>query len=106
MRKRRRARRWWWMVTSIPVGVVGGRDGGRWLARCVRACRKSDPAPRSAGLPGAEQGRPVARLRRFDGLSAESDQVLGTSFGKEQNGTDVTVLRQAFGPSATPEGSR
>lgn len=33
----------------------------------------------------------------FDQLSREeSDQVLGTSFGKEQNGTDVTVLRQAF----------
>lgn len=32
----------------------------------------------------------------FDQLSREeSDQVLGTSFGK-QNGTDVTVLRQAF----------
>ncbi|TDF82459.1 type VI secretion system membrane subunit TssM [Pseudomonas sp. H9] len=33
----------------------------------------------------------------FDQLSREeSDQVLGTSFLKEQNGTDVDVLRQAF----------
>ncbi|MDR6711426.1 type VI secretion system protein ImpL [Pseudomonas hunanensis] len=103
LRKRRRARPLNGVLVTVPVDVLqsGTEQDLEALARQVRA-RLQDihqtlhvDAPvylvlsKADCLPGFDEF--------FDQLSREdSDQVLGTSFRKEQNGTDAGVLRQAF----------
>ncbi|SVJ71407.1 Uncharacterised protein [Klebsiella pneumoniae] len=66
----------------------------------------ADPAPRSAGLPGAEQGRPVARLRRVLRPVEPRGERPGSGHqlrqGAERHRCDGPAPG-VRGPSATPE---
>lgn len=103
LRKRRRGRPLNGVIVTVPVEALFMKheSGLEPLARHVRG-RLQDinqqlhvnvPVylilSKSDQLPGFEEF--------FEQLSREeSDQVLGSSFGTEQNGTDVAVLRQEF----------
>ncbi|WP_259699319.1 type VI secretion system membrane subunit TssM, partial [Pseudomonas chlororaphis] len=103
LRKRRRGRPLNGVLVTIPVELLlsGNEQDLETLARQVRA-RLQDvhqklhvDVPVYLVLSKADQLLGFDEF--FDQLSREeSDQVLGTSFRKEQNGTDVAVLRQEF----------
>ncbi|MBU4634932.1 type VI secretion system membrane subunit TssM [Pseudomonas chlororaphis] len=103
LRKRRRGRPLNGVLVTIPVELLlsGNEQDLDTLARQVRA-RLQDvhqklhvDVPVYLVLSKADQLLGFDEF--FDQLSREeSDQVLGTSFRKEQNGTDVAVLRQEF----------
>ncbi len=103
LRKRRRARPLNGVMVSIPVETLLSDDEMALdtLARQVRARLQEIQQTLHLDLPVylvlSKADQLLGFDEFFDQLSREeSDQVLGTSFGKEQNGTDVTVLRQAF----------
>ncbi len=103
LRKRRRARPLNGVMVSIPVETLLSDDEMALdtLARQVRARLQEIQQTLHLDLPVylvlSKADQLLGFDEFFDQLSREeSDRVLGTSFGKEQNGTDVTVLRQAF----------
>ncbi|EOZ4791955.1 type VI secretion system membrane subunit TssM [Pseudomonas aeruginosa] len=103
LRKRRRARPLNGVMVSIPVETLLSDDEMALdtLARQVRARLQEIQQTLHLDLPVYLVLSKADQLLGFDEFfdqlrREESDQVLGTSFGKEQNGTDVTVLRQAF----------
>ncbi|AMO78602.1 MULTISPECIES: type VI secretion system membrane subunit TssM [Pseudomonas] len=103
LRKRRRARPLNGVLVNLPVDLLqrGNEEELTLLAHQVRARlleihqRLHVEVPVYVVLSKADK---LAGFEEFfDQLSREeSDQVLGTSFRKEQNGTDITVLRQEF----------
>jgi type VI secretion system protein ImpL len=103
LRKRRRNRPLNGVLVTIPVEMLLGatRPELETLARQVRA-RLQDVHQRlhvdaPVYLVLSKADKLLGFNEFFDQLSREeSDQVLGTSFRKQQNGTDVTVLRAEF----------
>lgn len=102
LRKRRRTRPLNGILVAVPVDLLWGDENALMLAaQQIRArlletrryLRADVPVylvlSKADLLPGFDEF--------FDGLSREEcDQVLGASFGKDQNGTDAQVLRQAI----------
>ncbi|MBO3277351.1 type VI secretion system membrane subunit TssM [Pseudomonas schmalbachii] len=103
LRKRKRARPLNGVLVNIPIEQL--RDSSEseldTLARQVRARLQEVQQKLHTDLPVylllSKADRLLGFDEFFDQLSREeSDQVLGVSFRKEQNGTDVSVLRQEF----------
>ncbi|AGI22647.1 type VI secretion protein IcmF [Pseudomonas sp. ATCC 13867] len=103
LRKRRRARPLNGVVVNIPVDLLlaGDEQGLEALGRQIRARLQDVHRNLHIDLPIylvlGKADKLLGFDEFFDQLSREeSDQVLGVSFRKEQNGTDAGVLRQEF----------
>ncbi|MFJ4143265.1 type VI secretion system membrane subunit TssM [Pseudomonas sp. NPDC089734] len=103
LRKRRRGRPLNGVLVTIPVEMLlaGDEQGLETLARQVRSRLQEIHQKLHVDVPVylvlSKADKLLGFDEFFDQLSREeSDQVLGTSFRKEQNGTDVAVLRQEF----------
>ncbi|MEG1628714.1 type VI secretion system membrane subunit TssM [Pseudomonas sp.] len=103
LRKRRRGRPLNGVLVSIPMDVLisGNEDGLRVIADQVRARLQDIRQKLHVDVPVylvlSKADRLLGFNESFDQLTREeSDQVLGSSFAKEQNGADVTMLRQQF----------
>ena len=103
LRKRRRNRPLNGVLVTIPVESLlsGSEQDLDALARLVRARLQDVHQKLHVDVPIYLVLSKADRLLGFDEFfdqltREESDQVLGSSFRKEQNGTDVTVLRSEF----------
>jgi len=103
LRKRRRGRPLNGVLVTLPVELLRSGDGQELaaLATTVRQRLQEVHQKLHVDVPVylvlSKADLLLGFDEFFDQLSREeSDQVLGTSFGKEQNGTDRAVLRQAF----------
>ncbi|QHD00092.1 type VI secretion protein VasK [Pseudomonas sp. S04] len=103
LRKRRRNRPLNGVLVTIPVEtLLGGSERElETLARQVRARLQDVHQKLHVDVPIYLVLSKADRLLGFDEFfdqltREESDQVLGTSFRKDQSGTDVTVLRTEF----------
>ena len=103
LRKRRRNRPLNGVLVTIPVGSLlsGSEQELEVLARQVRARLQDVHQKLHVDVPVYLVVSKADRLLGFDEFfdqltREESDQVLGTSFRKEQSGTDVAVLRTEF----------
>ena len=103
LRKRRRNRPLNGVLVTIPVETLlsGNEQGLETLARQVRARLQDVHQRLHVDVPIYLVLSKADRLLGFDEFfdqltREESDQVLGTSFRKDQSGTDVTVLRAEF----------
>jgi len=103
LRKRRRNRPLNGVLVTIPVEMLlgGSEQDLDTLARQVRARLQDVHQKLHVDLPIYLVLSKADQLLGFDEFfdqltREESDQVLGTSFRKDQSGTDVTVLRQEF----------
>ena len=103
LRKRRRNRPLNGVLVTIPVETLlgGSEQELETLARQVRARLQDVHQKLHVDVPIYLVLSKADRLLGFDEFfdqltREESDQVLGTSFRKDQSGTDVTVLRTEF----------
>ncbi|UCO98903.1 type VI secretion system membrane subunit TssM [Metapseudomonas lalkuanensis] len=103
LRKRRRARPLNGVLVNLPVDLLlaGNEPELERLARQVRARLQDINQRLHVDVPVylvlGKADKLTGFEEFFDHLSREeSDQVLGASFRKEQDGTDVSVLRQEF----------
>lgn len=102
MRKRRRNRPLNGVLVTIDIKTLEGDEAGlEGLARQVRERLREIHQRLHVNVPVylvlAKSDQVVGFDAFFDQLSREeSEQVLGTSFRKGQNGTDVLVLREEF----------
>lgn len=103
LRKRRRNRPLNGVLVTIPVESLlsGSEQDLDALARLVRARLQDVHQKLHVDVPIYLVLSKADRLLGFDEFfdqltREESDQVLGSSFRKEQNGTDATVLRTEF----------
>jgi len=103
LRKRRRNRPLNGVLVTIPVELLLGANEQdlETLARQVRARLQDVHQKLHVDVPIYLVLSKADQLLGFDEFfdqltREESDQVLGTSFRKEQSGTDVTVLRAEF----------
>ncbi|WP_347902746.1 type VI secretion system membrane subunit TssM [Pseudomonas purpurea] len=103
LRKRRRNRPLNGVLVTIPVEMLlsGSEQDLDTLARQVRARLQEVHQKLHVDLPIYLVLSKADQLLGFDEFfdqltREESDQVLGTSFRKEQSGTDVAVLRAEF----------
>lgn len=103
LRKRRRNRPLNGVLVTIPVETLlsGSEQELEMLARQVRARLQDVHQKLHVDVPVYLVLSKADRLLGFDEFfdqltREESDQVLGTSFRKEQSGTDVAVLRSEF----------
>jgi type VI secretion system protein ImpL len=103
LRKRRRNRPLNGVLVTIPVETLlgGSEQDLDTLARQVRARLQEVHQKLHVDVPIYLVLSKADRLLGFDEFfdqltREESDQVLGTSFRKEQSGTDVAVLRAEF----------
>ncbi|WP_236187593.1 type VI secretion system membrane subunit TssM [Pseudomonas pharyngis] len=103
LRKRRRGRPLNGVLVTIPVETLtgGSEQDIETLARQVRARLQDVYQKLHVDVPVYLVLSKADKLLGFDEFfdqltREESDQVLGTSFRKDQVGTDVTVLRNEF----------
>ncbi|WP_442107728.1 type VI secretion system membrane subunit TssM [Pseudomonas sp. NUPR-001] len=103
LRKRRRGRPLNGVLVTVPVELLldGTAQKVQDLAGVVRLRLQQVQQKLHVKVPVYLVLSKADQLLGFDAFfdqlsREESDQVLGTSFAKEQNGTDVDVLRQAF----------
>ncbi|PNB47689.1 type VI secretion system membrane subunit TssM [Pseudomonas sp. GW456-12-10-14-LB2] len=103
LRKRRRGRPLNGVLVTIPVETLtgGSEQDIETLARQVRARLQDVYQKMHVDVPVYLVLSKADKLLGFDEFfdqltREESDQVLGTSFRKDQVGTDVTVLRNEF----------
>lgn len=103
LRKRRRTRPLNGVVVNVPVDLLlnGSEQSLEVLGRQLRARLQDIHRNLHTDLPVylvlSKADKLLGFEEFFDHLSREeSDQVLGASFRKEQNGTDIGVLRQEF----------
>ncbi|WP_136475561.1 type VI secretion system membrane subunit TssM [Pseudomonas sp. DG56-2] len=103
LRKRRRGRPLNGVLVSIPMDVLisGNEEGLKVIADQVRARLQDIRQKLHVDVPVylvlSKADRLLGFNESFDQLTREeSDQVLGCSFAQEQNGADVTMLRQQF----------
>lgn len=103
LRKRRRNRPLNGVLVTIPVEILQGDSEQQLelLARQVRARLQDVHQKLHVDVPVYLVLSKADSLIGFDAFfdqltREESDQVLGTSFRKEQSGTDVAVLRTQF----------
>jgi len=103
LRKRRRGRPLNGVLATIPVETLtgGSEQDIETLARQVRARLQDVYQKLHVDVPVYLVLSKADKLLGFDEFfdqltREESDQVLGTSFRKDQVGTDVTVLRNEF----------
>lgn len=103
LRKRRRNRPLNGVLVTIPVETLlrGSEQHLETLARQVRARLQDVHQKLHVDVPVYLVLSKADSLLGFDEFfdqltREESDQVLGTSFRKDQNGTDVAVLRSEF----------
>ncbi|SDN49695.1 type VI secretion system membrane subunit TssM [Pseudomonas jinjuensis] len=103
LRKRRRTRPLNGVVVNVPVDLLldGDEQGLEVLGRQIRARLQDIHRNLHVDLPVYLVLSKADKLSGFDEFfdqlsREESDQVLGVSFRKEQNGTDASVLRQEF----------
>ncbi len=103
LRKRRRNRPLNGVLVTLPVETLlsGGEQALETLARQVRGRLQDVHQKLHVDVPIYLVLSKADRLLGFDEFfeqltREESEQVLGTSFRKEQSGTDVAVLRTEF----------
>lgn len=103
LRRRSRSRPLNGVLVSVPVELLrsGDEKGLENLARQVHARLQEIQQTLHVQVPVYLVLSKADQLQGFDDFfdqlsREESDQVLGSTFTKAQNGTDVAVLRQAF----------